>query len=128
MCMYPQPLIAVADVEKTSQWYQTILGLESGHGGREYEQLLFEQRMVLQLHQWQAHDHSHIGDPKRLIGNGVLLWFESNRFDEIVQKLQTHQIEILEGPKYNPNAHHREIWFKDLNGYSLVVASPYGDL
>ncbi len=125
--MYPQPLIAVADVEKTSQWYQTILGLESGHGGREYEQLLFEQHMVLQLHQWQAHDHSHIGDPKRLIGNGVLLWFESNRFDEIVQKLQTHQIEILEGPKYNPNAHHREIWFKDLNGYTLVVASPYGD-
>ncbi|KKW77957.1 glyoxalase [Acinetobacter sp. AG1] len=126
--MYPQPLIAVADVEKTSQWYQTILGLESGHGGREYEQLLFEQHMVLQLHQWQAHDHSHISDPKRLIGNGVLLWFESNRFDEIVQKLQTHQIEILEGPKYNPNAHHREIWFKDLNGYTLVIASPYGDL
>lgn len=114
--------------KKTSPWYQTILGLESGHGGREYEQLLFEQRMVLQLHQWQAHDHSHIGDPKRLIGNGVLLWFESNRFDEIVQKLQTHQIEILEGPKYNPNAHHREIWFKDLNGYTLVVASPYDDL
>ncbi|MEN4982755.1 VOC family protein [Acinetobacter modestus] len=126
--MYPQPLIAVADVEKTSQWYQTILGLESGHAGREYEQLLFEQHMVLQLHQWQAHDHSHIGDPKRLIGNGVLLWFESNRFDEIVQKLQTHQIKILEGPKYNPNAQHRDIWFKDLNGYTLVVASPYGDL
>ncbi|MEB6480169.1 VOC family protein [Acinetobacter vivianii] len=126
--MYPQPLIAVADVEKTSQWYQTVLGLESGHGGKEYEQLLFEQRMVLQLHQWQAHEHPHIGDPKRLIGNGVLLWFESNQFDEIVQKLQTHQVEILEGPKYNPNAHHREIWFRDLNGYTLVVASPYGDL
>ena len=126
--MYPQPLIAVANVEKTSQWYQTVLGLESGHGGKEYEQLLFEQRMVLQLHQWQAHEHPHIGDPKRLIGNGVLLWFESNRFDEIVQKLQTHQVEILEGPKYNPNAHHREIWFRDLNGYTLVVASPYGDL
>jgi len=126
--MYPQPLIAVADVEKTSQWYQTVLGLESGHGGKEYEQLLFKQCMVLQLHQWQAHEHPHIGDPKRLIGNGVLLWFESNRFDEIVQKLQTHQVEILEGPKYNPNAHHREIWFRDLNGYTLVVASPYGDI
>lgn len=126
--MYPQPLIAVADVEKTSQWYQTILGLESGHGGKDYEQLLYEQRMVLQLHQWQAHEHPHIGDSKRVIGNGVLLWFESNQFDEVVQKLQTHQIEILEGPKYNPNAHHREIWFKDPNGYTLVVASPYGDL
>ncbi|EPG34475.1 VOC family protein [Acinetobacter colistiniresistens] len=126
--MYPQPLIAVADVEKTSLWYQTVLGLKSGHGGREYEQLLFEQRMVLQLHQWQAHDHSHIGDPKRVMGNGILLWFESAQFDEIVQNLQTHQVEILEGPKYNPNAHHREIWFKDLNGYTLVVANPYGDL
>lgn len=126
--MYPQPLIAVADVEKTSQWYQTVLGLVSGHGGREYEQLLFEQSMVLQLHQWQAHDHPHIGDPKRVIGNGGLLWFESNQFDEIVKKLQTHQVEILEGPKYNPNAHHREIWFKDPNGYTLVVASPYGDI
>ncbi|MCU4641006.1 VOC family protein [Acinetobacter courvalinii] len=126
--MIAQPLIAVSDVEKTSQWYQTMLGLESGHGGKEYEQLLFEKRMVLQLHQWQAHEHPHIGDPKRVIGNGVLLWFESNRFDEIVQKLQTHQVEILEGPKYNPNAHHREIWFRDLNGYTLVVASPYGDL
>lgn len=47
VCIYPQPLIAVADVEKTSQRYQTILGLESGNRGREYEQLLFEQRMVL---------------------------------------------------------------------------------
>ncbi|WP_343579230.1 VOC family protein [Acinetobacter sp.] len=126
--MIPQPLIAVSDVEKTSLWYQTMLGLKSGHGGKEYEQLLFEKRMVLQLHQWQAHEHPHIGDPKRVIGNGVLLWFESSRFDEIVQKLQTHQVEILEGPKYNPNAHHREIWFRDLNGYTLVVASPYGDL
>lgn len=126
--MIAQPLIAVNDVEKTSLWYQAMLGLESGHGGKEYEQLLFEQHMVLQLHQWQAHEHPHIGDPTQVIGNGVLLWFESNRFDEIVQKLQTHQVEILEGPKYNPNAHHREIWFRDLNGYTLVVASPYGDL
>ncbi|MDM1022146.1 VOC family protein [Acinetobacter sp. VNK23] len=126
--MYPQPLIAVADVEKTSQWYQTILGLQSGHGGKEYEQLLFEQCMVLQLHQWQAHEHPHIGRPERIVGNGVLLWFESAHFDEIVDKLQIHQVEILEGPKYNPNANHREIWFKDPNGYTLVVASPYGDI
>ncbi|MCU4377564.1 VOC family protein [Acinetobacter haemolyticus] len=126
--MQPQPLIAVTDVEKTSQWYQTVLGLQSRHGGKEYEQLLFEQTMVLQLHQWQAHDHSYIGEPKYVIDNGVLLWFESKQFDEIVKSLQAHHVKILEGPKYNPNAHHREIWFKDLNGYTLVVASPYGDI
>jgi hypothetical protein len=33
-------MIAVADVEKASQWYQHVLGAASGHGGAEYEQLL----------------------------------------------------------------------------------------
>ena len=66
--------------------------------------------------------------PKRLIGNGVYCGFENNRFDEIVQKLQTHQIEILEGPKYNPNAHHREIWFKDSERLYLSCCKAYGDL
>ncbi|MDR7015868.1 VOC family protein [Acinetobacter sp. 3657] len=126
--MYPQPLIAVVDVEKTSQWYQTILGLDSGHGGKEYEQLMFEKRMVLQLHQWQAHEHPHLGSPELPIGNGVLLWFESAQFDELVERLRTHQVEVLEGPQYNTNAHHREVWFKDPNGYTLVVASTYGDI
>ncbi|RZF52191.1 VOC family protein [Acinetobacter halotolerans] len=126
--MYPQPLIAVVDVEKTSQWYQTILGLDSGHGGKEYEQLMFEKRMVLQLHQWQAHEHTHLGCPELPIGNGVLLWFESAQFDELVERLRTHQVEVLEGPQYNANAHHREVWFKDPNGYTLVVASTYGDI
>jgi hypothetical protein len=36
----PLPMIAVADVEKASQWYQHVLGAASGHGGAEYEQLL----------------------------------------------------------------------------------------
>lgn len=41
--MTPQPLIAVHNVELSSQWYQQVLALKSGHGGTEYEQLLNEQ-------------------------------------------------------------------------------------
>ena len=33
--MKPQPLIAVADVEASSRWYQELLGGKSGHGGAE---------------------------------------------------------------------------------------------
>lgn len=36
----PQPLIAVRGVEASSRWYQRLLGCRSGHGGREYEQLV----------------------------------------------------------------------------------------
>ncbi len=72
--MLAQPLVAVANVEDSSAWYQRTLGLTSGHGGPEYEQLMFDGRMVLQLHQWDAHEHPFLGDPGfKPYGNGVVL-------------------------------------------------------
>lgn len=38
--MRPQPLIAVTDVEYSSQWYQRLLACKSDHGGAEYERLV----------------------------------------------------------------------------------------
>jgi predicted enzyme related to lactoylglutathione lyase len=46
----PQTLLAVADVEASSRWYQHLLGLRSGHGGPHYERLLADGTLVLQLH------------------------------------------------------------------------------
>ena len=48
--MSPQPLIAVHDLEASSAWYQTVLGLQSGHRGPEYERLMSEHSIVMQLH------------------------------------------------------------------------------
>ncbi len=39
--MNPQPLIAVSDVRASSRWYQAVLNFKSGHGGADYEQLIF---------------------------------------------------------------------------------------
>ena len=55
--MQAQPLIAVRDVQASSLWYQAVLGCESGHGGSEYEQMVCQGRMILQLHHWDAHEH-----------------------------------------------------------------------
>ena len=127
--MRPQPLIAVHDVEYSSKWYQQVLGYKSGHGGAEYEQLLNEQNeMILQLHQWEAHHHPYLGNPNITQGNGVLLWFETSDFDALVQRLNHHHVEIVEAVKVNTNANHREVWFKDPDGYVIVVASHYGDI
>ena len=84
--MQPQPLIAVRDVPASSRWYQQLLGCASGHGGREFEQLV---------------------NPA---GAGAL------------------GAPVLEGPKVNPAARHREIWLRDPDGYVVVLASAYGDL
>jgi len=127
--MTPQPMVVVHDVEATSAWYQRVLGLQSGHGGPEYEQLLSDGRMVMQLHHWEADEHPHLGDPaQRPYGNGVLLWFQTERFDEALQRIRASGAQVLDGPLVNPLAHHREVWLQDPNGYKVVVAGRYGDL
>ena len=128
--MRPQPLIAVRDVEASSRWYQHLFGCQSGHGGREYERLLFERDLVLQLHAWDvAHDqHPHLGRADlKPYGNGVLLWFETDRFDAAVGRARELKAVILEEPHVNPNAQHRECWISDPDGYVVVLASAYGD-
>jgi catechol 2,3-dioxygenase-like lactoylglutathione lyase family enzyme len=127
--MNPQPLIAVHDVEASSAWYQTVLGLQSGHGGPEYERLMSEPRIVMQLHRWEAHEHPHLGEPDRKpYGNGVLLWFQTDDFDATLARIESARAIILEGPMVNRNANHREIWLRDPNGYKVVVAGRHGDV
>jgi len=124
-----QPLIAVRDVPLSSRWYQSVLGCESGHGGVEYDQISCQGKMVLQLHRWDAHGHPHMGDPgSKPYGNGVLLWFQTEGFDGVVERAKALGAEILEPPKVNPSANHREIWLRDPDGYVVVIAGRYGDV
>ena len=127
--MLPQPMIAVADVPASSRWYQQVLGCQSGHGGDEYEQLVCDGRLILQLHRWDTHEHPFLGDPQsKPYGNGALLWFETDSFDDRLQRIRALGAEVLEEPHINPNAQHREIWLRDPDGYVVVLASPYGDV
>ncbi len=83
----------------------------------------------MQLHHWEADEHPHLGDPaQRPYGNGVLLWFQTERFDEALQRIRASDAVVLDGPLVNPLAHHREVWLQDPNGYKVVVAGRYGDL
>ncbi|CAN5404782.1 hypothetical protein BH10ACT3_BH10ACT3_08970 [soil metagenome] len=123
--MQPQPLIALADVDAGSRWFQHVLGLSSGHGGTEYEMLMDGTTMVAQLHEWHADAHEHLGDvddPSR--GNGVLLWFQTDDFDALVDRATTHSVSVLEGPFVNPNSGQREVWMTGPEGHTVFVAGP----
>jgi catechol 2,3-dioxygenase-like lactoylglutathione lyase family enzyme len=114
----------VRDVEASSRWYQQVLGCQSGHGGPEYERLLYDGEIVLQLHAWDTHDHPHLGDPDaRPLGNGVLVWFQVDAFDAAVQRARALGASFLEEPHVNPSAGHRECWIRDPDGYKVVLAS-----
>lgn len=129
MPLRPQPLIAVRDVEASSRFYQRLLGCESGHGGPDYERLIFDGDLVLQLHDANTADHHGIiGDPAQSYGNGVLLWFAIEAFEAAVARARELRAEIVHEPHVNPNARQRECWLRDLDGYTVVLASPPGDI
>jgi catechol 2,3-dioxygenase-like lactoylglutathione lyase family enzyme len=119
-------MIAVADVAVSSHWYQRVLGASSGHGGAEYEQLLVDGWLVLQLHRREiGHHHGTIADPGQTVGNGLALWFETADFDAVVRRIRALGAQVETDVHVNPNAGHREIWIRDLDGYLVVFAEPY---
>lgn len=131
--MRPQPLICVHDVEASSRWYQKLLGCTSAHGGTEYERLVNGETLILQLHRWEVdHHHGPIGDPHRKpYGNGVLLWFEIDDFDAALARVYELKAEIVLDKHRNPpdgdgGPNHWECWLRDLDGYTVVIASPDG--
>jgi hypothetical protein len=130
--MRPQPLICVRDVEASSRWYQRLLGCASAHGGKEYERLEKNGILIMQLHHWEvSHDHGPIGDPGLPNGNGVLLWFEIEDFEAAMTRVADLKCDIVLPRHRNPldgsgGPNHWEIWLRDLDGYTVVLASPDG--
>jgi catechol 2,3-dioxygenase-like lactoylglutathione lyase family enzyme len=131
--MRPQPLICATNVEASSLWYQQLLNLESAHGGPHYERLTKDGQLVLQLHNFETeHDHGRFADRDvKPYGNGLLLWFEVDDFDECLERAAAMKAEIFLPRHRNPpegdgGPNHWECWLRDPDGYLVVVASPDG--
>jgi catechol 2,3-dioxygenase-like lactoylglutathione lyase family enzyme len=128
--MLPQPLIAVKNVKASRAWYEKLLGCKTGIPGSEdhphrdvYERLVIDGRLILQLHAWDIEEHPNLMKQKGATpGHGVLLWFETDDFDTAVARARAQRVEIVEEPHYN--ILHWEFWFRDPDGYMIVLASP----
>ena len=135
--MRAQPLIVCRDVQASSRFYERLLGCLNGHGGGEYARMYDPKLhhtkwgsdgLILQLHCWEEdHHHGNMGDQALPIGNGVLVWFEVDDFDACVARAKEMAAPIVLDVHFNPNAKHRELWVKDPDGYTVVVAEPDGD-
>ncbi len=123
--VWPQWMLVVQDVEATSAFYQTVFGLESSHGGAEYDQLTHNGELVMQLHDHDTQDHhGPLRSDDAPVGNGVIVWFEVADFEGTVERIRASGVEIVEDVHENPNAKHLEIWFRDLDGYLVVASGP----
>ncbi len=126
-----QPLIAVRNVKASSRWYAELLAADTlpEHSHRDlYERISCSGRLLLQLHVWDKEDHPNLVNADLAPpGQGVLLWFQVDDFDSIVERARGLGAEIIEEPHINPAPRHREIWLRDLDGYVVVIASPDGE-
>lgn len=125
--MHPQPLVTVGDVEASSRWYQELLGCRSVHGGPDYDCLVAGDHVVLQIHHADPSEHPYLGGPDGT-AKGFALWYQTDEFDAAVERAHAVGAEIVDGPLVNPNAQHRELWLRDLDGYLVVLAGARGDL
>ncbi len=128
------PLIAVRNVLASSKWYAKILGLdllsktEEDTHGNVYNRLLCGGEVMLQLHSWDDETHPNLMHAdKAPVGHGVLLWFVVDDFDNVARRVNNSDAEIVEGVHVNPGPKNREIWFRDPDGYLIVIASPDGE-
>jgi catechol 2,3-dioxygenase-like lactoylglutathione lyase family enzyme len=118
-------MVVVRDVPASRSFYLQVLGAESGHGGDEYEQVVSDGEIVLQLHDIEVEDHhGPLADPAQPLGNGVLLWFEVSDFEATVDRVRSSGAEVVRDVHLNPNARQQEIWVRDPDGYLVVLAGP----
>lgn len=126
-----QPLIAVRNVRASSRWYGELLGADvlPDHSHRDvYDRISRSGRLVLQLHAWDEEDHPNLVNADAApAGHGVLLWFQVDDFDSVVERARGLGAEIIEEPHINPAPRHREMWLRDADGYVVVIASPDGE-
>ena len=116
------PIIAVADVEKSSAWYQAVLGCRSMHGGKEFDILVDANGDVLLcLHRWGAHGHLTMQDASIIPGNGLILYFRTHDMEGIRANAERMKWPVDQEIHLNTNSTKREFSLRDPDGYYLTI-------
>ncbi len=119
-------IIGVADVPRSFDWYQSLLGLPQSAPAHDYFGQIVDAdgTVLLCLHEWGAHEHPSLGSPNDAKpGNGLLLFFRVDNFDVALPKARTLVRRLEEEPHLNPNTGTREFSLRDPDGYYVTVSA-----
>jgi catechol 2,3-dioxygenase-like lactoylglutathione lyase family enzyme len=119
-------IIGVSDVARSFQWYQSLLGLPETVPAHDYfgQIVDLDGTVLLCLHQWGAHEHPPLVSPDRAEpGNGLLLFFRVDDFDEALPRARALVTTLAEEPNVNPGTGTKEFALRDPDGYYVMISA-----
>ena len=119
-------IIGVANVARSFAWYQSLLGQPATRPAHDdFGQLLdTDGTVLLCLHQWGAHEHPPLTSPESARpGNGLLLFFRVDDFDEALARARALVSTLEEEPHLNPNTGTAEFALRDPDGYYVMLSA-----
>jgi catechol 2,3-dioxygenase-like lactoylglutathione lyase family enzyme len=119
-------IIGVADVARSCKWYQSLFGQPESPPAHDYfgQILDADGTVLLCLHEWGAHEHPTLVSPDRAEpGNGLLLFFRVDDFDEALSRASSLVGHLEEEPRMNPATGTREFAVRDPDGYYVMVSA-----
>ena len=119
-------IIGVADVARSYKWYQSLFGQPVSRPAHDYfgQILDADGTVLLCLHEWGAHEHPTLVSPDRAEpGNGLLLFFRVDDFDEALLRASSLVGHLEEEPRMNPATGTREFAVRDPDGYYVMVSA-----
>ena len=108
------------------KWYQSLFGQpETAPGHDDWGQICDSDGTVLLcLHQWGSHDHPSLMSPGTAQpGNGLLLFFRVDDFDEALQRARALITRLDEEPHMNPSTETQEFSLRDPDGYFVTISA-----
>lgn len=124
-------IIGVNDVARSFEWYRSLLGLPRttpahDHFGQIYDT---DGSVPLCLHSWGEHDHPSLAGPDRAEpGNGLLLFFRVDDFNDRLTNARSLVPQFEEEPNINPNTGTVEFSLRDPDGYYVTVSASDSDV
>ncbi|MEO6926981.1 MAG: VOC family protein [Rhodanobacter sp.] len=119
-------IIGVADVARSFTWYQSLFGQPETSPAHDYWGQIVDAdgTVLLCLHQWGEHGHPSLASPEHSEpGNGLLLFFRVDDFEETLSRARALVTALEEEPNSNPKTGTPEFAIRDLDGYYVMISA-----
>ena len=119
-------IIGVRDVPGSFRWYQSLFGRPGTSPAHDHFGQIVDTdgTVLLCLHRWGAHEHPSLTSPDRAPpGNGLLLFFRVDDFDQALERARALAARFEEEPHVNPNTWTREFSLRDPDGYYVTISA-----